>query len=400
MARLIRTLGSFYPAADRPAMSAMAVVRTTLAVRLSAVIVAGLLCQSPLDAHSQQLAETGLVGPECANCEILVVPLVSFGDAEGVGMLDSDYNIVRTDNHGRYFVFGGLQPHFWVFDSSGRVTQRIGQSGEGPGEFGMIMEVTIGPADSLFVFDASLLRVTVYTPELEVARTFRFQFPLDGSALFVGTSILVNTGIHTADRVGLPFHVLERDGSLARSFGSVTNGVYRADLQDIIDRRQLAQSAENSFWAARLNQYVIERWTIDGRLMETLHWEPPWFQVWWRPQGDAETPPVATVIDLEQVGDTLWVLAAVPGDRWRSAVEPHGRLYRVTDPEEYQNAVLAAIDVRRGGVIASRRMPLLLQGLTEGGLAVHTEADAFGNPVVHLYRLEIHSSSKPRRAGT
>ena len=393
MERRIRTFGSVLCAVSCFALTVIATRPTRLAVRVGAVSLAVLLCQSPIDANSQQIGETDLVGPECPDCEVVAVPLVSFGDAEGMGMLDSDYNIVRIDRHGRHFVFGGLQPHFWVFDSSGKVTHRIGHKGEGPGEFGMIMDVTIGPADSVFVFDASLLRVTVYTPDLEVARTFRFQFPLDGSALFVGGSILVNTGIHTADRVGLPFHVLERNGRIAQSFGSVAGGVYRADLQDIIDRRQLAQSDESSFWAARLNQYVIERWTIDGDLLETLHWEPPWFRVWWQPQEDAETPPVTAVIAVEQVEDTLWVLATVPGERWRSAVVPAGRGYDVPDPEAYENVVLTAIDVRRRVVIASRRMPLLIEGLAEGGLAVRTEADAFGNPVVRLYRLEVHSSS-------
>ncbi|MDE2753423.1 MAG: hypothetical protein OXI83_12665 [Gemmatimonadota bacterium] len=65
----------------------------------------------------------------------------------------------------------------------------------------------------------------------------------------------------------------------------------------------------------------------------------------------------------------------------------------MTDPGEYQNAMLAAIDVRRGIAIASRRMPQRLQGLAEGGLAFHTEADVFGNPIVRVYRLEIRSPS-------
>lgn len=379
---------------DRAARPRCVTAPSSVVAQLLAVPLAGLFCLSPVDAGGQQSGSTtDLVGPECADCGIVPVPLVSLGDAEGPGMLESDYNIVRVDRRGRYFVWGGLRPYFWVFDSSGKSTHRIGRHGEGPGEFSRIMDLAIDTADSVFVFDHSLQRVTVYTPGLEFARSFPLRFRLDGSALFVGSSLLVNTGIHTEDQVGLPFHLLARDGHIRHSFGSVTGGVYRADLQDIIDRRQLAQSTEASFWAARINQLVIERWTTDGRLLGTLHWEPPWFRVWWQPQADADTPPVTSVIALEQVADTLWVLVAVPGERWRSAIEPDGRLYRVTDLGEYQNAVLAAIDVRRGVAIASRRMPQLLQGLTEGGLAFHTEADTLGNPVVRVYRLEIQGRS-------
>ena len=393
MAKWIRTLPTLLGVDWTEVPSCVTAPSSSVAQGL-AIPLAGLLCLLPVDAGAQQRGSTtDVVGPECADCEIVSVPLVSLGDPEGLGMLESDYNIVRVDRRGRYFVSGGLRPYFWVFDSSGKVTHRIGRHGEGPGEFSRIMDLAIDAADSVFVFDHSLHRVTVYTPDLEFARTFPLRFRLDGSALFVGASLLVNTGIHTEDRVGQPLHLLDRDGRIERSFGSVTGGVYRADLQDVIDRRQLAQSTEASFWAVRINQLLIERWATDGRLLGTLHWEPPWFRVWWQPQADAETPPVTSVIALEQVADTLWVLVAVPGERWRSAIEPDGRLYRVTDLGEYQNAALAAIDVRRGVAIASRRMPRLLQGLTEGGLAFNTEADTFGNPVVRVYRLEIHSPS-------
>ena len=75
----------------------------------------------------------------------------------------------------------------------------------------------------------------------------------------------------------------------------------------------------------------------------------------------------------KQVGDTLWVLAKVPGERWRSAVEPRGRLYRVTNREEYRNAVLEAVDLRRRVVISFRRMPRLFDALLPGGLAVRND---------------------------
>ena len=350
---------------------------------------------SAATANSQDSGRrTELAGPECAACEIVAVPLVTLGEAEGPGMLEAPYNHVRTDRQGRFFVSGGPSPFFAVFDSSGKATHRIGRSGEGPGEFFWITEVAIDRADSVFAFDSARRLVSVFAPNLEFVRSFRFGFRQDGPALFVGTSLLVNTGIHTDDRVGLPLHVLDRDGSISRSFGSLTGGVYRADMQDIIDSRQLAYADTDSFWAAHINQYLIERWTLDGRLLEALHREPPWFPVWWAAQSDSETPPVPEVVSIEQAGDTLWVLAIVSGDSWRSGVEPRDRGYRVTDREVYYNAVVEAIDLKRGIVIASRRMPFLLDGLLEGGLAVRNDADEFGNPVVWVYRLEIHNPSR------
>ena len=91
-------------------------------------------------------------------------------------MLESDYNIVHIDRHSRYFVYGGSAPYFWVFDSSGRITHRIGRRGEGPGEFSRVTGIAFGEADSVFVFDRPLQRVTVYTSDLEFARTFQLGF--------------------------------------------------------------------------------------------------------------------------------------------------------------------------------------------------------------------------------
>ena len=51
------------------------------------------------------------------------------------------------------------------------------------------------------------------------------------------------------------------------------------------------------------------------------------------------------------------------------------------------------IDLERGVVIASHRMPLLLDDLLERGRAVRNDTDEVGNPVVWIHRLEIRGGS-------
>ena len=286
------------------------------APRRGTLALVGLISLSTAEAASQTSGPTVLVGPECAACEIVADPLVRLGDTEGLGMLESGYNLVYTDRRGRFFVTA-RRPYFWVFDSSGRVTHRIGRSGEGPGEFSNITGIAVGQADSIFVLDGILQRVSVYTPDLALARTFRLGFSENGPELFVGPSLVVNSGIHTEERVGLPLHVLDRDGRMTRSFGSLIGGVYRADMQEIIDQRKLGPSDADSFWAARTNQYLIEQWSTDGRLLQTLRREAPWFEVWWEIRSGVDVAPLTTMSAIEQVGDTLWVLATVPGEQWR-----------------------------------------------------------------------------------
>ena len=71
-----------------------------------------------------------------------------------------------------------------------------------------------------------------------------------------------------------------------------------------------------------------------------------------------------------------------------------GMFYRVADRDVYRSSVVEAIDLTRGVVIASWRMPLRFGDLLEGGLAVRNHTDQVGNPVVSVYRLEIRGPSR------
>lgn len=51
-----------------------------------------------------------------------------------------------------------------VFSSDGSVLRRLGHRGRGPGEFEQIQSVRVLPGDSVYVFDATLERATVFAP--------------------------------------------------------------------------------------------------------------------------------------------------------------------------------------------------------------------------------------------
>ncbi len=57
------------------------------------------------------------------------------------------------------------------FDTSGRSVGMIGRAGAGPGEFRTIQSMRRCAGDSLFVYDPSLLRISVFSPEGNFSRT-------------------------------------------------------------------------------------------------------------------------------------------------------------------------------------------------------------------------------------
>jgi hypothetical protein len=76
-------------------------------------------------------------------------------DLEGVHGLD-------VDSRGNVYVAD--QSRLLVFSPDGSVLRKLGRKGQGPGEFDWIQGVRVLPADSIYVFDSSLQRVTVFAP--------------------------------------------------------------------------------------------------------------------------------------------------------------------------------------------------------------------------------------------
>lgn len=121
------------------------------------------------------------------------------------------------------------------------------------------------------------MRLTAYDPTYEVSRTVRLEIPpyIDAALLPDGDLILA-APVHTPERVGLPPHLLDREGHVIRSFGS-DDPLYRSDVP-FIDQRTIAPTEEGrAVWAAYRNQYVVERWGADGTKRGEIRRDVQWF---------------------------------------------------------------------------------------------------------------------------
>ncbi len=108
--------------------------------------------------------------PSCAQCSLEVVDSVRLGavnDSE-IPQLVPKY-ILRDARGTHYLVFDG-----WVnkpvlrYDSLGKFVGKLGEYGEGPGEYQMTSGVMIGPGDSVFV---SAKHLQVFTADGSYGRT-------------------------------------------------------------------------------------------------------------------------------------------------------------------------------------------------------------------------------------
>lgn len=333
---------------------------------------------------------------QCPTCAIELDRLVTLGSVSEPTVGTTSHAL--WDSSDRIFLIHDQAPsQIMRFDSTGTFVQALGREGDGPGEHRRLMRIALGPRDSIYAFDYRAPRMTVYTPELEVGRVDELPGPVRDAVPFTDGRVVLHARIPTRDRIGLPLHMASPDGSVVRSFGA-TNPVVRPDML-ALQLRYLARADSDAVWAARMNEYVVEQWRLDGTLVRRLERHPPWFAGWVERRGvSASEPPQPLLRGVHQdERGRLWVLASVAGENWQEGLEREGdqrgeQAIRVRDHELLYDSWLDIIDPESGHLIVSQRLPHYLVGFTNRGDLVGYRTGAADVPFIDLWRVSVMNS--------
>lgn len=290
-----------------------------------------------------------------AKCEIHLVQTAALSDSGAEGQL-RQHLYVRVDSRKRLIVAGKTQ--VLVYDSTGRLAGAFGRKGAGPGEFGRLVNVTIGPGDTIFAFDIEPSRLTVIAPNLSFVRTASFPYT-PAFALHDG-SFIAALQVPTSDRIGYPIHRLLKDGTIARSFG-IGVPQYRADLRAQLSR-VVGPGRDGSIWAAAPGRYVLDRWNpISGDKVDSVRVISAWFRESARFGDDLLVRPSPLIESLwEDDLGFVWVLIRDADKDWRPSSERNRTMATGSTPEEIDalyDWVLEVVDPDGGRVVASKRLP-------------------------------------------
>lgn len=297
----------------------------------------------------------------CPECKIVVSPVVKLGGStDEEGLIGGRGSMVTRDSRGRYFVTLSVNPsEFLVFDKTGRFLRGVGRKGTGPGEFGEIRRVWVGPGDSLHVFDFS--RYTVLTPNFVYVRSVPIT-DLSWDAIFSPTgSVIRQTDSGLPGRVGFPIHLISADGTIRRSFG--TEKPVRIPRNGYGDHRAIAPSRLGGYWSALHTEYRIDRWDTLGTRLQTIRRDVRWFKPW---------------AGTDVLGPRIF---AIREDDLR-------RLWVVMQMTEPVRTVVEVIDAQAGTLVARAEFPYSFVRFA-GDLVWRSAENAAGDPIVDVMQMRL-----------
>jgi hypothetical protein len=173
--------------------------------------------------------------------------------------------------------------------------------------------------------------------------------------------------------------------------------------------RMIAPGSNATMWAARRNQYVIERWTSSGQITKVIARKTAWFQPWQTnaPAIGRPSNPVLTRVAEDQEG-RLWVFLSVPSPNFKplppGPVVPGSKTGERSGPsffdvEKNSEALVEVLDPLKGVLLASLRIPRYLYSASPFPLVVRLEEGPDDTRLIKLYDLILEPSrrlQKPR----
>lgn len=351
-----------------------------------------------VSGHLRLAAQTVMLSDEnrCLSCHLEVRLLATLG--RGGQFSSRPYpNTIAGDTQGRYFIgFPETQGEpVWVFDRRGQLMTKLGRSGSGPGEFREVRAVRITTGDTLRVYDGSLGRVTVFGPDLMMTRTEPAPTNLWDILWFADGSVVVSAEMRTAPRIGLPLHLVSRDGKITKSFGA------KEETYSPRYRRKLFRwlsPAPGGFWSATYaHSYQLQRFNVTGQELAVLERRAgwfPWSEEYWFPT--KSRPGAPELYGVAQGGDSvLWVVGRTGDKQWHEGLSAPIRaegqdVYPWSNYEKVFDSVIEAVALPSHRFLAQKQFDGVFFSVFRDGRAGMIRESPDGEYYVEIYQLRLY----------
>lgn len=346
---------------------------------------------APLTASTAQDTLVVSSEPACGSCSLEFEHVVRLGGFDDPVLLEYGPIHVRVTRNGSYIARTTGMSQLIVYNPDGAFQGTIGRDGDGPGEFRYITRHELDDDDSLFVFDASHGRLSVFDPTGSLVRTERLDVSsnelIRGAVRMGPEEWVLSHHIHSPERAGLPLQYM-RYGAIERSFGSTRPTV--DPLRPSLNIRHIQPADEGSVWAVRPDRYELERWSVDGTLRRVFRRHADWFPVLDEEVFDPQQiRPDPRVRDLRRREDHFLAVMVTVADRdWRADGPPWG----LETAAQIFDTVVEIIDPASGQLVARGEHDHRLEGFLTDELVYHLTAGELGVVYVDVLRMELIGS--------
>lgn len=335
----------------------------------SAALFIWLVC---LVADSALQAQAPTMQAVCARCQIHVREYVRFQSIWSDGALTGVPLALAMLASDEWVIIDASMRDAFRFDAAGRFRGSLGRRGSGPGEFSEPSFAFRTLADTTFVLDGALARLSVFDARGRLVDDRRWS---GGGPTQVMTSVeggfVVPGRYPTRSSFGHPLHRFSQAGELRASFGSPRGETVRREDDTPILRVPARSDPDGGFWTVNARQPALQRWDRQGRLAES--WLLPIRN--FRPLSRTSTGERigAEFFVIERAApDLLWLSVSYVSAEHRQALGPvkviDGRETRqVMNYGRYFRTLVMVVKPDTKEVLAVEEIPLWLVGSLGAG---------------------------------
>jgi hypothetical protein len=327
---------------------------------------------------------------DCSDCKIERYLAATLDDADVPGGALGAYAEAHITDDGHFFVHAGTMRQELYYASPSGIEARVGQVGDGPGEYRWPMWVMETP-DQYTVLDMRLARLThLRKGSLELLGTSQFQVnPLNPPVALRSGLYAVNM-VLPDDPELRPVQIVTGSGEVHASLGNQPGSVPHPAPH--FAQRVLAPSRDGKLWVGHIRHYRVEKWDLDGNLLAVYERRAPWFPL-------PDTVAILNATLPRGAPSLLAIHEDVEGRLWTSV----SRMRRPPDAppglhwdKSESDAVIEVWDLGRRRVLATNKVMGIIGTPTSGafGHSRFTVTDE-GYPLLEIWGYQLRDG-KPQ----
>ena len=288
-----------------------------------------------------EMEEVASCAEDCSS--IRLVPAYTVGEPTDSILLHENSHLVISGSV-MSANFGSEPGRPPLYDArTGVFLKTVGRWGHGPGEFTTSWPFP-GPRGQLWLFDPGNNRFTVLTEDGAIDRVFPFHGRVYSMSPLDSLRTVISGIVEEEVDSRLSVHVLGPYGNVLRSLGPLFG-------KDFHGFPKVAVAPDSTIWLGHANAYILEQWSLDGRLLRILHRDVDWFDPWHSAEPDKDGS--LNWIQVDPRTGYLWIGLSLPDPDAPPLKHWQGRRITTSVVDSMRDTRFEVIDPSTGRLVAT-----------------------------------------------